>query len=104
MTDDELQDVAALHNALVSDLAKLVKTTYLLRNYAQAHEKSQQAVLDRMDKYHEQCKSFSAVLEALMKLLGEVGGALHAQTERTNKLIETVESYFGDGTGLEQVN
>jgi hypothetical protein len=57
-----------------------------------------------MDQYHEECKSFSAMLDALMKLFAEVGTSLKANTDRTNELIAKVESYFGDGAGLEQVN
>jgi hypothetical protein len=43
-------------------------------------------------------------MDSLLEMLGKVGGAMNAHTDRTDRLIAKVESYFGDGSGLEQMN
>ena len=104
MTDEQLEYLAKLNRSYIDGTIKLIQITQTLFDYIEAHTKHLQAVEERMDQYHEECRSFSAMMDALMKLFAEVGTSLKANTDRTTELITKVESYFGDGAGLDQVN
>ena len=104
MTPEETQELAQIRAQIFGDLARMVQLAQALHSYIETHTEYLKAVEDRMDKYLDQGQAFGVLADAIMKAMGEAAGALNAQTDRTEKLIAKVESYFGDGRGLEREN
>ncbi len=104
MPTEELQELTQIRAQIFGELARMVQVAQALHAYIETHTEYLKGFEERMNQQLEQSKAFSVLAEAMMKTFGEIGGAMNAQTDRTDKLIAKVESYFGDGSGLEIEN
>ena len=108
MTSEELQAhedrLNEIRMTIVGDLGRIVQLAAALKEYIKSHNEYLAAVEDRLDKHMEHTKLFSDMFQPMLTAFVDINITLAENNARTTQLISKVESYFGNGEGLEHEN
>lgn len=108
MTSEELHAhedrLDEIHGRIFDEMKNILIMLESLRKYGDAQDVYYESITKRLDAHIEQSAVLGKRFDSMLGLFGKIGATLNEHNERTAKLIDKFESYFGDGTGLEREN
>ena len=102
--DTQARMLADSQQKFVNGVHMMCDAVEALKKYIHGFRDSMEAHQAVMDAQGEEFKAALGAFEASMKVFADVNVTVGTNSEKLDKFIVKMESYFGSGTGLEYDN
>jgi transcription termination factor NusB len=102
--DAQARMLAESQQKFVNSVLTMIDTLNAFRTYLHAYQESMDANKAFLDAVGEELKATNGAFDAAMKVFAEGFAAVGENTQKLDKFIVKMDSYFGSGTGLEYDN